>query len=241
MGRLGAHVEKPDATLVEQLDLPKGQGLVVGQVKPDSPAAKAGLKPHDILLEINGKPVPDNVAELAKALTDIKADQKVDAVVLRKGKKETIKGISMPEAKAVDNEHNPFGGGNFPPPADIKIDIPNLLPPNVLPPGGLPPGFLPNVNGRLPAGVNGVMTSTFITGDRFTTRHQEGSLIITVSGTVTDGKAKTSEIQVQDGNKTEKYESVDKVPEAYRDKVKNLVDMSEKNKVKVEIKDPERH
>jgi len=55
---------------------------------------------------------------------------------------------------------------------------------------------------------------------------------------VTDGKAKTSEIQVQDGNKTEKYESVDKVPEAYRDKVKNLVDMSEKSKVKIDVKTP---
>jgi hypothetical protein len=235
VGRLGAHVEKPDATLVEQLDLPKGQGLVVGQVKADSPAAKAGLKPHDILLEINGKAVPDNVAELAKALTDIKADHKVDAVVLRKGKKETLKDLSLPEPRAADkngNNFDPFGGFN---PPDIRIDFPNPFPPNFAPPGG---AFPPNVNGRPPAGANGVMTSAFITGERFTTRHQEGSLIITVSGTMTEGKAKTTEIQVQDGNKTEKYESVDKVPEAYRDKVKNLVDMSEKSKVKIDVKTP---
>ena len=43
---------------------------------------------------------------------------------------------------------------------------------------------------------------------------------------------------MQDGNKTEKYESADKVPEAYRDKVKNLVEMSEKGSVKIEIKGP---
>jgi beta-lactamase regulating signal transducer with metallopeptidase domain len=230
-GRLGVQVEKPDATLVEQLDLPKGQGLVVEQVKADSAAAKAGIKPHDILLEINGKAVPDNIGELVKALADIKPDQKVDAVVLRKGKKETLKGLTLPEAKPADNL---FGGGNFPPP-DIRIDVPNLLPPNAVPPGFPPPGGIRLGGG---GGVGSVMTSTFITGDRFTTRHQEGSLIITVSGAVTDGKAKTSEILVQDGNKSEKYDSVDKVPEAYRDKVKNLVDMSEKNKIKIEVKNP---
>jgi hypothetical protein len=233
-GRMGIMIKEPDATLVEQLDLPKGQGLIVEQVTPDSAAAKAGMKPHDILLEVNGKSVPDNAAKFVRMLTEIKADQKMDAVVLRKGKKETLKALSLPETKADD----PFRGGDLPPPADIRIDFPNPFPPNAFPrAGGVPPGILPGAN-RLPPGANAVMTSTFITGDRFTTRHQEGSLIITVSGTVTDGKAKTSEIQVQDGNKTEKFESVDKVPEAYRDKVKNLVEMSEKNKVKIEIKTP---
>jgi hypothetical protein len=81
------------------------------------------------------------------------------------------------------------------------------------------------------------MTTSIRTDDRFTTRHQEGSLIITVTGKVVDGKAKTGEIQIQDGNSTNKYESVEKVPEQYRDKVKNLVEMSEKGSVKVETKE----
>jgi hypothetical protein len=81
------------------------------------------------------------------------------------------------------------------------------------------------------------MTTSVRTDDRFTTRHQEGSLVITVTGKVTDGKAKAGEIQVQDGNATNKYESVDKVPEQYRDKVKNLVEMSEKGSIKVETKE----
>jgi len=80
------------------------------------------------------------------------------------------------------------------------------------------------------------MTSTFRTDDRFTTRHQEGSLIITVTGKVADSKAKVNEIQVQDGNESNKYETVEKVPEQYRDKVKNLIEMSEKGSVKIEIK-----
>src|SRR5206468_613585 len=98
-GRLGVVADKPGATLAEQLDLPQGQGLVVEEVQPNSAAAKAGLKPHDILLELNGKAVPDDVSGLEKQLDEIKADKPVDAVVLRKGKRETIKGLTLPEAR----------------------------------------------------------------------------------------------------------------------------------------------
>ena len=45
--------------------------------------------------------MPSNPEEFRKLVEGIKADTPVDAVVLRKGKKETIKGLSLPEAKAV--------------------------------------------------------------------------------------------------------------------------------------------
>ena len=77
-GRLGAVVEKPSETLVEQLDLPADQGLVVDEVAPDSAAAKAGVKPHDILLELDGKPVPSDANEFRKTLDGVKADKPVD-------------------------------------------------------------------------------------------------------------------------------------------------------------------
>ena len=94
--RLGALVELPSATLVDQLDLPKEQGVVVNDVLPDSAAAKAGLKAHDILLEVDGKAVPSKIDDFVKQLNDIKPNTPVDAVVLRKGRKETVKGLSLP-------------------------------------------------------------------------------------------------------------------------------------------------
>ena len=228
-GRLGAVVEKPSDTLVEQLELPKDQGLIIRDVTPDSAAAKAGLKPHDILLELNGKPVPSDPEDFRKALDDIKPDKPVDAVVLRKGKKETVKGLSLPEAKAAAPALPGFNPGGFP-----------ALPPNFpnVPPA--PPLFVPPGNAFNPAGGfgNGVITTTFRTDDHFTTRHQEGSLIITLTGKVADGKAKVGQISVQDGGESNTYESLDKVPEKYRDKVKNLVEMSEKGSVKVDVKGP---
>jgi membrane-associated protease RseP (regulator of RpoE activity) len=232
--RLGVQAEKPSAALAEQLDLPKGQGLVVEQVLADSAAAKAGLKANDILLELDGKPVSSEIGDFQKQLEGIKADKPVDVVVLRKGKKETLKGLSLPEAKP----NAPFGGVNFQVP---NIQIPNaqILPAFPAPPAvpAVPafPNFVPGVGG---ANANVVMTTTFRTDDRFTTRHQEGSLVITVTGTVADGKSKVGEIHVQDGTTTNKYEGLDKVPDQYRDKVKNLIEMSEKGNAKIEIKNP---
>ncbi len=99
---------------------------MVRDVLPDSAASKAGLKRHDVLLELGGKPVPDQIGGLVKLMNDIKADAKVDAVVVRKGKKETIKDLSLPEPKAFGP-----GFGNFPPPVQGAGGF--------APPGGFPP------------------------------------------------------------------------------------------------------
>ncbi len=208
-GRLGVRVAPPSPALADQLDLPRNQGLVIEGVQPDSAASKAGLKDHDILLELNGKAVPTNPMEFAAMVNDIKANTPVDAVVLRKGKKETVKGISLPEAKPAAP-----GGAAF------DFGFPTM-----------PPGF--NF-APFPGGVfvgprgKGAMTSTFRDNDHFTSQLQDGGVAITVLGKVEDGKTKVSEIQIKEGNKTEKYDSVDKVPEQYRDRVKRLLEMSAK-------------
>ena len=44
-----------------QLNLPEKQGLLVAAVMPDSPAAKAGIKQHDVLLRVGEKPLAEVV------------------------------------------------------------------------------------------------------------------------------------------------------------------------------------
>jgi membrane-associated protease RseP (regulator of RpoE activity) len=97
--RLGIHIETPSPTLVDQLDLPQGEGLVVLDVLADSAAAAAGLKPHDILLEFDGKPVPADGRAFIKMLEGVKPGVAVEVTILRKGRKETIKGVTLPEGK----------------------------------------------------------------------------------------------------------------------------------------------
>jgi hypothetical protein len=226
------------------------------------------------LLEIDGQTVPSDPQEFTKMVREIKAKTPVDAVVLRKGKKTTVKGLSLPEEPELPpaGRGRRFGGqpGQAPlpglpgapvPPAGARPGLPRVpgnppVPAKPAAPGfpvpapavpatpGIqavpaPPGFPGGAGGGgLGGGAHTVITSIMRTNDRFTTRHQEGSLVITVTGSVSDGKGKVSEIHVQDGTETANYKSVDKVPERYRDKVKNLVEMSQKGQVKVEIRNP---
>ena len=98
-GRLGVRVEPPSSVLIDQLELPKGRGIVVHDVVPDSVAAKAGIKPHDIIMSLGTRTVTNDPAEFAEMLNEMKADAPFDLTLKRKGKDETIKGISLPEQK----------------------------------------------------------------------------------------------------------------------------------------------
>jgi membrane-associated protease RseP (regulator of RpoE activity) len=126
-------------------------GLVIERVLPDSAAAKAGLKKHDILLEFNGKPVPHEVADFINLLNEVKANTPIEAVVLRKGKKVMIKGLSLTEGKSIQ----PFGFQAAPGIQPFQFHaVPfNWMPPNVQFPGFGAPG------------ERGVITTIFRTKD----------------------------------------------------------------------------
>lgn len=97
--RLGIHTTVPSSTLVNQLGLIKEQGtvgMVLDRVAKDSPAAKAGFQVHDVLVQLDGKPVPSDTAKFKKLLSEIKPGTGVEAVVLRKGKQHTIAGVTIP-------------------------------------------------------------------------------------------------------------------------------------------------
>ncbi len=110
--RFGVMVSPVTEALAEQLDLPTDRGVVVVQVLPGSAAEKAGVKKNDVILSFAGQDIGGNVSKFAGAVEKAKPGQKVNAVVLRKGKKETLKGIELPEAPK--RERRP--GGGFGPP-----------------------------------------------------------------------------------------------------------------------------
>ncbi len=72
-----------------QLDLPEHQGLLVENVMPDSPAAKAGVKPFDILMKVGDKPIKEP-GELIRAV-DASKDKEMAVELLRGGKTVKVK------------------------------------------------------------------------------------------------------------------------------------------------------
>ena len=58
-GHLGILIQSLTPELAESFGLKQTQGILVAQVMEDSPAAKAGLKQGDLIVDLDGKPVSD--------------------------------------------------------------------------------------------------------------------------------------------------------------------------------------
>ena len=59
-GFLGVKIQALTPDLAKEFNLPdESSGVLVGEVTPDSSAAKAGVREGDVIVEVNGKKVPD--------------------------------------------------------------------------------------------------------------------------------------------------------------------------------------
>jgi S1-C subfamily serine protease len=56
---------------------------------PGGPAAKAGIKPGDVILEVNGQPTP-TADVMVSVLADLHPGQQVPVKLLRRGKEVTV-------------------------------------------------------------------------------------------------------------------------------------------------------
>ncbi|OWK38199.1 S1C family serine protease [Fimbriiglobus ruber] len=86
----------PEA-LADQLDLPRGQGLLVINVVPGSAADKVGIKKNDVLVSFAGKDVPTDPAAFSAHIAQVKDGEKVNLALFRKGKKVEVKDVELPE------------------------------------------------------------------------------------------------------------------------------------------------
>jgi membrane-associated protease RseP (regulator of RpoE activity) len=236
--RLGARVERPTAALVEQLDLPKDSGIVVTDVIPDSAAAKAGLKANDIVLEIGGQPARSEPREFIQQVGELKANSSLSVVVLRKGRKETLKGLSLPEARSEAPAAEPAPFLRVQPNIQIQPGELRLNPNIQIQPGQMrinPRAFQgaggefriqPNLQfDNLPAipGGRGTSMSTTVRDGAFTTEYRDGSLKVTLKGQIEDGKARPSSIVIDDDGQKSEASSLDKVPAKHKELVEKLL------------------
>jgi membrane-associated protease RseP (regulator of RpoE activity) len=76
----------PEVLYDHLLELTRGEGVVIAHILPESPAARAGLRRHDILLQFDDDKVR-NGEHLARLINARKPEQKVQLVLLRSGKR----------------------------------------------------------------------------------------------------------------------------------------------------------
>lgn len=119
------------------VDLPENQGLLVANVVPESPAAKAGLKQHDILLRANDIELHEMHDLIDLVLAEGAKKGQIALEVFRKGERETVS--LTPEERPADagrvqlGDNGGFGEGF-----------------GIVGPEGLPKEMLQQFQGRVP-------------------------------------------------------------------------------------------
>jgi serine protease Do len=89
-GYLGVSMQPINEELAEQFSLKSREGVLVAEIVPGSPAAKAGLEPGDVITKFQGKDVKDARA-LKFTVAGVSPGTEVDLEVLRHSKTEKLK------------------------------------------------------------------------------------------------------------------------------------------------------
>ena len=108
-GRIGVAIQEVSQSLAESFGLDRPRGALVASVENGGPADKAGVKPGDVLLSVNGKEV-DRSSELPPLVAAVKPGSKASFEVWRDGKKRTLE-LTVGELKPEQVASAPRGEG----------------------------------------------------------------------------------------------------------------------------------
>ena len=109
---LGVMLQDIDRNLADAYKLPKPEGSLINQVSPKSPAEKAGLKPGDVILKLDGNSI-SRTSDLIYRLNRIAPNQTIQLEVLRDDKIRTISAtlsVAPDDTPAAEDKNNPTNG-----------------------------------------------------------------------------------------------------------------------------------
>lgn len=109
-GYLGVLVGDVDAESAPRLKLKDARGVVVTLIDHDAPAAQAGIRVNDVVLQLNGKGV-DNSEQFSRMMREIPAGRKVNLLVSRDGSTQMI-AVQLADRKKMEHDvWNKIDGG----------------------------------------------------------------------------------------------------------------------------------
>ncbi len=107
-GYLGVQIQPVTPEIAESLGLKTQEGALVGEVQQGLPAAQAGIKSGDIIIEVDGTPIK-TVRELQRKIASFRPDSTVKIKVLRDGKEQQIdvRLAKLPDQQAAAEPRTP--------------------------------------------------------------------------------------------------------------------------------------
>jgi serine protease Do len=108
---LGIYPQDVTPAMAKAFGEKDSQGIVVGDVTPNSPASEAGIKTGDIILDVNGKPVTDS-NQLRMSISMMQPGTELKLKTLRNGTERdaTVKLAEMPTESAKADSSDEQGG-----------------------------------------------------------------------------------------------------------------------------------
>ena len=89
-GWIGVSYQSVTDDIADSFNLDRARGVLVANVVADGPAAKAGLKRNDIIVNFAGQDVPD-LRRFPRIVANARVGSTVDVVVWRQGKEQSFK------------------------------------------------------------------------------------------------------------------------------------------------------
>jgi serine protease Do len=111
-GWLGVSIQPLTPELARSFGSKDAKGVLINEVMADSPAAKAGLKPGDILLEFEGRPM-EGPGDLQRAVGFFSPDRSAKVKILRDQAEKTVEvkvGQAPDERQAQQQQQRPGAG-----------------------------------------------------------------------------------------------------------------------------------
>ncbi|MEX2214063.1 MAG: PDZ domain-containing protein [Phycisphaeraceae bacterium] len=120
MTHLGVATSPVAPQVAAQLKLPEGFGLTVDFIEPESPADKAGLKQHDVIIKLGDQKLV-NVMQLGTLVRAHKAGDTIDLTVIREGKEQVVKAVLVEKEKPVFDPVEGLQWWHQPAPFDVEL------------------------------------------------------------------------------------------------------------------------
>ena len=88
-GRLGVQIQDVGPDIAESLRLPEISGALIARVEDGSPAAKAGVKPGDVIVAVDGRAI-ESPADLRARIGLLPVGERIEMTAIRDGRPITL-------------------------------------------------------------------------------------------------------------------------------------------------------